>query len=292
VRWDGDQEEIVLRLDMLSDADETGLIVPTPTPATVTAAEPELFDQLEAAMRTEYIDEYDWWGGFGLGSRDGAPAGGAPDILAQVQLGPIEATTLAASDAAGLAEWLSVNGYGISEAVAAELPAYVDEGWSFVALKLTGDVPFDGSLDPIRFTFASDELIYPMRMSRAAEIPQTVRLYVLGDHRVDVVGSDGDLSASVDVLWAGEHTSSELASLGSYLTVVDIFYGTPATQVTEDLLLPDAPSDAPSIPTFTIVHQVEFGGIPLGPLLVVLGGVLVAALAGLTALLVARRSRA
>ena len=178
------------------------------------------------------------------------------------------------------------------KAVAAELPAYVDEGWSFVALKLTGDVPFDGSLDPIRFTFASDELIYPMRMSRAAEIPQTVRLSVLGDHRVDVVGSDGDLSASVDVLWAGEHTSSELASLGSYLTVVDIFYGTPATQVTEDLLLPDAPSDAPSIPTFTIVHQVEFGGIPLGPLLVVLGGVLVAALAGLTALLVARRSRA
>lgn len=289
VRWDGEQEEIVLRLDMLSDADETGLIVPTPTPATVTAADAELFDRLEAAMIPQFVDEWDWWGGFGGG--DGAAGGAPPEVLARVQLGPIEATTLAASDAIGLADWLDANGYGLSDQIAAELPAYVDAGWSFVALRLTGEVPFDGALDPIRFTFASDEFVYPMRMSRAAEVPQTVRLYVLGEHRVEVAGSDGDLSASVSVLWADRHDDAELAALGGYLTVIDVVYSDPASQVTEDLLIVDAADDAAIRPVVTVVHPVAFGSMPLGPVLLVGSVVLVLIVAGALILRLPRQTR-
>lgn len=282
VRWDGDLEEIVLQLDLTSDSGSTGLIFPTPNPATVTAGDPELFESLRDAMQPEIVTEYDWWGMGGLLGGAGAPGdggGAGPDVLARVQLGPIEATTLAASDSQGLTDWLTTNGYGLSEAVTAELPQYIDDGWSFVALKLTGDVPLDGALDPITFTFETDSLVYPMRMSHAAESSQAVRLWVLGDHRADV--TDGTLVVDSSVAWAGPVDDPELAELGAYMTVVDLFWYDP-TMITEDLAITDAPNDDTDIPVEYRTEVVKFLGFPAGPLIVF--GVVVLLIVGLVTL--------
>lgn len=272
IRWDGDLEEIVLQLDLTSDAGSTGLIFPTPSPATVTAGDPELFESLRDAMQPEIITEYDWWGLGGLLGSDGAPgdAGAGPEVLARVQLGPIEATTLAASDSQGLTDWLTTNGYGLSDAVTAELPQYIDDGWSFVALKLTGDEPLDGALDPVTFTFETDSLVYPMRMSHAAEFSQSVRLWVLGDHRAVVTGG---IDVDSSVAWAGPVDDPDLADLGAYMTVVDLFWFDPLT-ITEDLAIADAPNDDTDIPVQYRTEWVSVAGIPAGPL-IVLGGIVV-----------------
>ena len=269
VRWDGDVEEIVMQLAMTADTGNTGLVVPTPNPATVTLADAQLFDDLVESIEPEVIVEWDWWGGFGYGSDGGAPGTGAPVILSQVQLGPIEATTLAADDAAGLQVWLDDNGYALPEAVSAQLPPYVEEGWSFVALKLTSDQPFDGALDPIRFTFESDELVYPMRMSAAATSEQTVRLYVLGDHRVEVTADAGELAVDPWIVWAGPVQHPGLVELGSYLTAIELSFYDPASQITSDLHLVQAETDEPVNVTRTETRIAEFGGIPLGWLIVV-----------------------
>ena len=42
-----------------------------------------------------------------------------------------------------------------------------------------------GDLQPLRLSFTSDEVVYPMRLSRSAKTPQSVDLYVLADHRMD-----------------------------------------------------------------------------------------------------------
>ena len=272
MHWDGDRERIVMQLDMRSDSAETGLVVPTPTPATVTAGDPELFEALTAQTEPEVVTEYDWWGpGFGVGA-GGAPDGAAPTVLDRVQLGPIEAVTLAASDTVGLQSWLTSNGFALSDALLAQLGPYVDEGWSFVALRITSDAAFDGALDPITFTFESDVLVYPMRMSRAAETPQSVRLYVLDEHRAAVSATEGDLLASgQSVSWAGPVDEPALAALGEYLTVIDLAYDDPATQVTSDLALATAPDDTVVQPPITRTEIVQVIGIPLGPLLVGLG---------------------
>ncbi len=150
-----------------------GCVVPTPTPATVELGDVAVFDALERELRARGDHRVGLVGAEGSPSETAARArpGGSPVVLDQVQLGPIQATTLAADDAQGLTDWLDVNGYALPDAVAAQLGPYVDDGWSFVALKLTADLPFDGELDPIRFTFDSDELVYPMRMSAAATTP-------------------------------------------------------------------------------------------------------------------------
>ena len=291
VRWDGAVEEIVMQLAIIGDTGNTGLVVPTPNPATVTLADAELFDDLVESIEPEVIVEYDWWGGFGAGSDGGAPGGGAPVILSQVQLGPIEATTLAADDAAGLQVWLDDNGYALPEAVSAQLAPYVEEGWSFVALKLTSDEPFDGALDPIRFTFESDELVYPMRMSAAATTQQTVRLYVIDDHRVEVTAGDGALEVDPWIVWAGPVQHPALAELGSYLTAIELSFYDPATQITSDLHLVQAATDEPVNTTRTETQLVAFGGVPLGWLIAALSVlVFIPALIVLAVVLI-RRSR-
>jgi len=290
VRWDGDREEIVMQLDMISDAGETGLVVPTPTPATVTAGDAEAFDDILREIEPREEIEYDWWGPNPFTSgMTGAPAGSAPEVLDRVQLGPIEATTLASSDAEGLMVWLDENGYALSPAVAEELSPYVADGWSFVALKLTGELPFDGELDPIRFTFDSESLVYPMRMSRAADSEQNVRLYVFDDHRSTVSGTDGDLAIAPSVYWAAPVSDSGLSELGAFLTVVDLSWADPSAQISGDLAIEQASSDDTVIPTYTTVEIVTVAGIPVGPLVIFL---LVLALAvSVVVVVVVRRSR-
>lgn len=291
VRWDGEREEIVMRLDMISDAGETGLVVPTPTPATVTAGESETFEALlaETAPRPEVT--YDWWGSnpFGLWGAGAPGDSSAPQILDQVQLGPIEATTLAASDAEGLSAWLDENGYALSPAVSEELAPYVADGWSFVAIKLTGDVPFDGELDPIRFTFDSDSLVYPMRMSRAADSEQNVRLYVFDENRASVTGTDGALAIEPFVYWAAPVEDPALAELGSFLTVIDLSWDDPANQISGDLAIEPADTTDTVIPTYSTVEVVQVAGIPVGPFVIII--VILVLAIGFVVALVVRRSR-
>lgn len=287
VRWNGSVEEILMQLDMRADTGETGLVVPTPTPAKVSSGDPATFVALEAQLVPETVVEWDWWGGISLGAGAAPEGGSAPTVLDRVQLGPIEATTLAASDATGLTTWLDENGYALSPALEAELGPYIALGWSFVALKITSTADFDGALDPIRFSFATDSLVYPLRMSHAADTSQTVRLYVLGDHRVSITGTEGSLAITPATTWAGKTTDPSLVGLGAYLTAVDLYFADP-TQITDDLAIVDAPNDDPIAPTVYVTKVATVVGIPVGPLLVVSVLVLAVVIIGVAR---ARRTR-
>jgi hypothetical protein len=266
--WDGSEERIELLLDMLTDAEDVGLIFPTPSPATVSAGDRQTFIDIETAIQPRQVIKDEWWQ-IDLG--DGAGGGAPPVILDQVQLGPVEATTLEASDATGLTEWLDVNGYAIRDEVAALLDQYVQKGWYFVALKLTSDVPLAGGLDPIRFTFASDELVYPMALSKAASDVQLARLYVFQDHRARVAALD-DPTAEMpfgSAVWAGP-VPGGLDELGGYLTVVDLTFPSPASDVPGDLVIVDNADDEPLLPTYEVTRPLTIAGIPLG-VFVILG---------------------
>jgi len=267
--WDGDQERIELLLDMLTDAEDVGLIFPTPSPATVTEGDRQAFVDIEEAIQPKQVVVDDWWAGDG---NEGVAGGAPPDVLDQVQLGPVQATTLAASDAAGLTEWLDANGYAIRDEIAAGLQDYVDRGWYFVALKLTSEVALEGGLDPIRFTFDSDELVYPMALSKAATTTQQARLYVFQDHRARVAGLPDptpELAGSATA-WAGPSPDG-LGDLGAYLTVVDLVFDTPQAQIPGDLVVVQAGDDEPLQPAYTVTRPLTVLGIPFG-VVVILGG--------------------
>ena len=265
VSWRDGVEQIDLLLAVLSTDSEAGLVFPTPSPATVSLGDREDFAAIDRVTTPERVEEYDWWTLRGMG--DGATAGAPPEVLDVVQLGPIEATTLAASDAAGLQTWLADNDYALSPAVTDLLGGYVDRGWYFVALKLTGDAPLDGGLDPLRFTFESDTLVYPLEMSRAATSPQTVRLFVFADHRQRVTFTGAGTPPASFTSWAAPVTGTEVEGFGDFLTVHELYFSDPESQILGDLEFLDTLTDDTTGTEYTVVVPVGLLGIPLGWLL-------------------------
>jgi hypothetical protein len=116
-------------------------------------------------------------------------------LLEQQTLGPFEVSTLAATEAAALSDWLAENGYDFPPGMAEVLQAYVEQGWFYVAIRLTPGTTGEalaGELDPLWITFPSTELIYPMRATAMATGFMPVYLYVLADHRVEKAQTFGD----------------------------------------------------------------------------------------------------
>ena len=273
-------EQIDMKLALNSITSDTGLIVPTPTPASVENGSAADFTALAREMTPTQIVKDAWWtteDGFfgGFGSSAAAPPGSAPTILSQVQLGNLQATTLAATDSTGLTTWLSDNGYGLPDTVTSLLGHYIDQGWSFVAMKLTGDQPLSGDLQPIRFTFASDNFVYPLFLSQAATAAQTVSLYILANHRANVAFMDGSY-ADDDTTWARAVKDPAIHQRGAYLTAVTMHFAIPSSQITGDLQITPAANDDEVNTTVVVYRYMTVLGIPVGWLLVGFGVVIVA----------------
>lgn len=288
ISWADGVQQLDLLLGVLSADTETGLVFPTPSPATVSLGDLADFEAMDRVTTPRRVEEPDWWTFRGFG--DGATAGAPPEVLDRVQLGPIEAVTLAASDTEGLETWLADNAYGLSPEVTPLLDAYVARGWYFVALKLTGDAPLDGDLDPLRFRFETDEPVYPLELSKAATSPQTVRLYVFDDHRQRVSFVGAGEPASSYVSWAAPVAGTEVERFGAYLTVFELYFSEPSVQILGDLEFTDALSDETTGTEYHVSVPVGVLGIPAGWIIV--GFLLVAgfALVVVIAIVGAKRS--
>ncbi|MFE7802679.1 DUF2330 domain-containing protein [Nocardia sp. NPDC057440] len=282
--WDGRSESILLQLAMHADSGNAALIVPTPTPATVAAGSAETFAELRRSTAPVVVTDRRWFGsgsssdGAAVGSQ--ATPGDGPTVLDQVRLGPLEATTLSGGELDGIRRWLSDNGYEMRPEVTATLEPYLREGWSFVALRLTSDEPLNGTLDPVRLTFDSDRFVYPMRMSGAAKHPQSVRLYLLSNHRLQRTDADaGSQSSSVGfagrITDIGDPALKQLADNGhDYLTEFSISIAEP-TAITTDFTFEAAPTDHGYHRVIHRTEDVQILGLPAGPIL--LGAAVLAA---------------
>jgi len=288
VSLNGGVETIVLSLDVDSAVANAGLIVPTPRPATISAADPALFDALHSQTlpRERIVD--DWWGNLVTIDHQTAPT-----VVSRVAVGPLEATTLEATDTAGLSTWLSANGFEVPVESTGQLQEYVDKKWQFVAVKLSASdtadgTLLDGTLAPIQISFPSESLIYPIGMVKSAQTEQSLRLNVFFDTRVELVRAgttDEPLDAAVRTVWAGAVTDDALIPLGAYLTVVDLRFDSPAAQISTEIGMVPAPNDDAVDPAVVAIRPIELLGFPLGTLLAVWGGL---GLLGLAAVIVAR----
>ena len=81
-----------------------------------------------------------------------------------------------------------------------------------------------------------------------------------------------------DVTWAGPLDEPELMPLGAYLTVVDAYFFDPATQITGDLDIRSTGEREDYAPVTEQTEYPQLGGIPLGYVILGLGGLLAAML--------------
>jgi hypothetical protein len=194
ISWDGSTEDILMSLSVTGSSDRAAWVMPVPSAARVSLGDTEVFEELATftAPRIEYRDSW-WptipWLVWAGAAPDGAGApAGAVNVLGRQRLGPFDVTRLAADDPTALANWLEDNGFPHPDGLDDNLAPYVADGWEIIAVQLvpaeTGG-SLSGALQPLRLSFASDTVIYPMRLSRSATMSQYIDLYVLAPHRMD-----------------------------------------------------------------------------------------------------------
>jgi hypothetical protein len=195
VAWDGKTQDILMSFNVSGRSDRAAWVMPVPSAAEVSLGDTEVFDELGrlTAPRVEYRDS--WWPTFtwllpgAVRSLEtaGAPRG-AVNVLGRQRIGPFDITRLTANDPTALATWLADKGFPHPDGLEANLAPYIADHWEIVAIQLApaqAGESLTGDLQPLRLSFTSDKLVYPMRLSRSATTPQTVDLYVLADHRMD-----------------------------------------------------------------------------------------------------------
>lgn len=183
IRWDGQTEDIVMTLGVLGSSKEAAVIFPVPTRATVKLADGKVFDALRDLTKPLVKNVIEIIPMIAFGGAARPPV----TLLERQTLGPFDVSTLAATDANALGDWLSANGYNLPPEVINALKPYVDQNWYYIAVRLSpeaGEDGLTGALDPLWITFPYDKIVYPMRPSALARNHLTVFMYILADHRV------------------------------------------------------------------------------------------------------------
>ncbi|MFC9673190.1 DUF2330 domain-containing protein [Streptomyces sp. NPDC056949] len=279
VRWDGRSEQIVMSLSVSGDVRDAAWIMPVPHRASVELGDPGLFSRLSEVTapveRTRHhfwpgADDWPFDGGNGDGASAGAPAPGGPvQVVGREHLGPFDVARLTATDPDALADWLDENGFQLPGRLDTALRPYVDKGWEYVAIRLTpadGDSVLGGALDPLHLTFASDRLVYPMRLSKLARTEQHLRLYVLAAHRMEprsAIGGD-----TPEVTYAGRIPAKpggplpEFAGGERYLTALTQDFPQPS-RIYDDHELRRTASDATHRTVVWDDELLTAGGVPV-----------------------------
>ncbi|MFF8313172.1 DUF2330 domain-containing protein [Streptomyces lydicus] len=308
VTWDGKTEQIVMSLTVDGTAPDAAWIMPVPHRATVRLGDPALFGQLASLTEPAVAQRHYFWPGSGdwpfAGGSDSAEAplpgarGPGVGVVGRERLGPFDVARLTATDPGALRTWLKSEGFRLPASLATELRPYVAQRWEYVAIRLApaeAGHPLTGTLDPLRLSFASERLVYPMRLSRLAKTPQTLGLYVLAPHRMEPRSAIG--GARPEVSFAGRITPEGAvrtllhpthSSGGTFLTAVEQTFPQPQ-RITGDHELRRTPRDTPFRQVRYTYALLTVGGLPAWILTV--GGTLLLLLTGAVTLATVARAR-
>ncbi|MFD3406386.1 DUF2330 domain-containing protein [Kribbella sp. NPDC058693] len=252
VQHAGGTEKITLSMAINGLSKKAAWIMPVPAAAKVELGDDQLFYRLDQLTRPKIVYKKTYWPFRDLGimgnARDSAgaaaPASGV-NVRQQMVLGPFAVTRLTGSTGTAVTDWLRTNGYVVPATLAANLTPYLTEKWEIVAVKLApkrDGESLTGATPPLRLTFASERIVYPMRLSKGATTSQTVTVYVAAEHRVDATKLP-DAAVKPELLFAGRVEDDALTTPATFLTAYTATYREPS-RITDDFTFAPAATDA------------------------------------------------
>jgi hypothetical protein len=182
-------EHLILSVSFEGDAEDFAWVIPVPNKPEIAVTDPELFEELSDFTATE-SPSWNWITFWGCGGAAPSDQEGV-DVIEEQVVGPYATAILSATNATALADWLNANGYIFPEDGEEIVSEYIQKEWYFVATKInaveedTGYALAEGAIEPIVLSFASDEIVYPLRITSLSATNTTspeVLLYVLADH--------------------------------------------------------------------------------------------------------------
>jgi len=181
-------EQLILSVSFEGDAEDFAWVIPVPNLPEIAVTDAELFWELSDFTAVEVPRGGGCYGAF---PGEGEGEDGGVDVIEEQVVGPYATATLSATNATALADWLNANGYIFPEEGQEIVSEYIEKEWYFVATKInaieegTNYTLAEGAIEPIVLSFASNQTVYPLRISSLSTktaTPPEVLLYVLGAH--------------------------------------------------------------------------------------------------------------
>lgn len=194
-------ETLILQVKYEGPAKDFAWIVPLPAQPKVEAIQAKDSPFAEISQFTQRRQRYE------IDGLRGGPDAGVT-VLQRKVVGVYDIAVLAASDAKALSDWLARHGYGLPEQLRSVLGHYVQKRWVYAAMRIDPKALASdevkklktGELQPIRFTFASKQMVYPLRISSVNAGETEVLLYLLADAPLVLASGPARPGLSPDVI--------------------------------------------------------------------------------------------
>jgi hypothetical protein len=194
------------------NAQDFGMVIPTPSKPKLDEMPRDFFKELavfsilkkreqpesKLLPRREFLLRTGAAGPAGAALDEGRPnrrIGSTVKVLEAGMVGSLDYKIIEAGRADDLYAWLKDNKYTYS-GDEATLDFYIGKKWLFTVMKIDTmqmkrrpDGSFDGEVTPTRFQFASDQLVYPLKITQISVKDKTEALfYVEAPYKVDLPG--------------------------------------------------------------------------------------------------------
>jgi hypothetical protein len=184
------------------NAADFGMVIPTPTRPRLNEMPRDFFKELAVftILKPMPLDKYKRFpmaaGGMAFGSRLEERLRSTVRVLEAGVVGSLDYKIITAERADDLYEWLKQNRYRYA-GDEKTLDFYIQKRWIFTVMKIdpkqmkrAPDGSYTGDVTPTRFTFRSERLIYPLRITQISVPDQTEALfYVQAPYKVDLPGN-------------------------------------------------------------------------------------------------------
>ncbi|MBD3245282.1 MAG: DUF2330 domain-containing protein [Candidatus Moranbacteria bacterium] len=164
-------ETLVLSISFQGNAQDFAWVIPTPSRPKVEKSSHELFTKLDQITQTKEMKA--------SGSGNLFPARKVQDtsksvtVIESKKIDYYDVTVLEASDQDALYNWLNDNGYKFPLKGREVVNQYIQKGWFFTAVKISNNNQKSlaqkeleaASATPLKLTFKSSALVYPLKIS-------------------------------------------------------------------------------------------------------------------------------
>jgi hypothetical protein len=201
--WDAAEkvETFTVQPKFEGNALDFGMVIPTPSRPKLDEMPRDFFKELAVFTILEPMDlaKYKRLRFSGADNKKDSKAPSAPPrvkVLESGIVGSLDYKIIVAERADDLYGWLKENKYSYS-GDEATLDFYIKKKWVFTVMKIDTmqmkkkpDGTFDGEVTPTRFTFASEKLVYPLKITQISVKDRTEALfYVQTGYKVDLPDS-------------------------------------------------------------------------------------------------------
>src|SRR4051794_20063417 len=201
--WNPDEqlESFTVQPRFEGNAADFGMVIPTPSRPKLNEMPRDFFKELAVftILKPMPLDKYK---PVGLQLALAPGASGANDVKRGVEVleagvvGSLDYKIITADRADDLYAWLKENGYHYA-GDEKTLDVYIGKQWIFTVMKIdpkqmkrAADGSYMGEVTPTRFTFSSEQLIYPLRITQISVQKETEALfYVQAPYKMDLPGN-------------------------------------------------------------------------------------------------------